>query len=669
VTDYALSTNLYGFAAITQGFVEWPSTTGEAETLRTIVPGDSIVPKFAGSPDLNLGDSLLGQQNYCTAIGVDLADASTAYEDLVKGGTAGVPYILHVTSLEEVPNHPTGIAWTRVGVQIEKLEYPLSTQEFLRLRAIPIELSAQFKGIAAPGRHIQELPAGAVAALLEAGSTNERSELLREYSLVEAIDSATALQELKNANRNLLLGDRVFITGHAGMLGVHEVRYGDLDAIGAQIASSPQELLELFEAAKARMTDSDSFAPSPGIAAAKEMIDLLEGPMSTIAIDNFSRFHDRYVLLNRRVNEALEIEKRPLVPGVGFPPPKKDDDGNEDDDEQTVELDELAALNGLDIQAVRDALPSDFELPDSVLAEAVTALRAGKHLLLSGPPGTGKTTLARALAQAVVEQQYDVATATADWTTFDTIGGYMPTQENQLSFEPGIVMRCLQRGWWLIIDELNRADIDKAFGPLFTLLSGDSKTSSRGIVLPFQEDGHSIEITRAETRAEGKGKYVVTPGWRLIGTLNVSDKATLFQLSFAFLRRFAVVDVPLPSEDGYRQWFAHQCAEIPDPAREEIVEAAIRLAFLPVALGPAILADIARFVTVGLTMTSTGVPTYEGPVAAFLTAVRLYAVPQYEGKTSSETATAIATLRGVWPEQDELDWARIEDAMSFVSIS
>jgi energy-coupling factor transporter ATP-binding protein EcfA2 len=667
--EYALSTNLYGLAAIESGFIEWPSTSGEAEVLRGMSTGDLIVPKFAQTPGWAVGEDQYAEQaEYCKSIGADVQQVLKNYEDLVQRGSRAVPMILRVTGRGEVLEHPSGQPWTRFPVAREHLDYPLSTYEFLRLRAVPIELAAQFKAIAAPGRHIQELPPGTAAAIREAASKPERDEELREYSVVEASSAESAVAELQNAGRSLLPGDRAFITAHAGMLGVHEVTAGGvLTPVGTPIAKSPQELRELFDAAKARMVDSDYFAPSPGIAAAKEISALLEGPLTVIALDNFSQFHDRYVLLSRRVTQALEIEKRPLPGGGTTATGGGIDDGG--DEPSIVEIDEMAALAGLDIQAVRKALPPNIVFPDAVLAEAVTALRARKHLLLSGPPGTGKTTLARALSEAVVQQQYDVATATADWTTFDTIGGYMPSPDTGLSFEPGLVLRCLQRGWWLIIDELNRADIDKAFGPLFTLLSGESKPAGRGTVLPFQEEGHNVEILRAEKREGSKSKYVLTPGWRLIGTLNVSDKASLFQLSFAFLRRFAVVDVPLPPEADYRAWFTGRCADITKPHKTAIIDAAMALAHGPVELGPAILEDIARFVSVGLLETSTGSPAFADPVEAFLVGVRMYAVPQYEGRTPAETSTAIAALRSVWPDRPAETWHALESAMSFVAVS
>jgi 5-methylcytosine-specific restriction protein B len=34
--------------------------------------------------------------------------------------------------------------------------------------------------------------------------------------------------------------------------------------------------------------------------------------------------------------------------------------------------------------------------------------------------------------------------------------------------------------------------------------------------------------------------------WRLIATMNTFDKASLFQLSYAFMRRFAFIEVPIP---------------------------------------------------------------------------------------------------------------------------
>jgi hypothetical protein len=221
-----------------------------------------------------------------------------------------------------------------------------------------------------------------------------------------------------------------------------------------------------------------------------------------------------------------------------------------------------------------------------------------------------------------------------------------------------------------VIDELNRADIDKAFGPLFTLLAGSgADRPNDGVVLPFVgQDGKNIELTWGATRAGGRGPFVLTPAWRLIGTLNVSDKATLFQLSFAFLRRFAVVDVPLPEETAYTELFRSRCEDIPEPQRSDIVKAAMLLAFGRRELGPAILLDIARFVSTGLTETVSGQP-YSDPIEAFLTAVRLYAVPQYEGAKLGDVEDAKTRMRGVWGNPPEAAWESLAAALDDVALS
>lgn len=537
--------------------------------------------------------------------------------------------------------------------------------KFLRLRAVPVTIAAQFKATVAPGRHLQELPDGAAEDVQEAASSADRGAHLRQYSLVQAASAEEAAEKIKGAGRELIRGDRVFIAAPGGLLGVHDITTeGELVAVGHPIPRTPEDLQDLFEQATARATDSDRFTPQRAIAAIREIKALLDSPEDFVSLDDFGRFHDRYHLLANKINQALEIAKRPLD---GQPPPPTPEDGEEE--ETDTEFDELAALQGLDVDAVRHELPDYMVLPDSVLEEAVTALRAGKHLLLSGPPGTGKSTVAEALCRAVVGNQYEVATGTADWTTFDTIGGYMP-DKGGLVFEPGIVLRCLQAGRWLVIDELNRADIDRAFGPLFTLLAGTGDDQpNRRAVLPYHRDGKNIEIRWAEKRAHSKGDYVLTPGWRMLGTLNVSDKASLFQLSFAFLRRFAVVDVPLPPREGYGAFFGEALGDLAEESRTKLVSAGMDLAFAGRQLGPAILRDIAQFVRIGMVETKTGSPTYGDPVDAFITAVRLYAVPQYEGAEASETIEVMKILQGAWPERPDEAWAPLAGALQAVSLS
>ena len=110
----------------------------------------------------------------------------------------------------------------------------------------------------------------------------------------------------------------------------------------------------------------------------------------------------------------------------------------------------------------------------SVYRQINAALGAGKqHLMFYGPPGTGKTTLSQLVA-GTLHDEYTMITGSADWTSQDVIGGYQPVGEGKIQFIPGILLQNFDRP--LIIDELNRCDIDKVIGPLFTVLSEQKTT-------------------------------------------------------------------------------------------------------------------------------------------------------------------------------------------------
>jgi MoxR-like ATPase len=249
----------------------------------------------------------------------------------------------------------------------------------------------------------------------------------------------------------------------------------------------------------------------------------------------------------------------------------------------------------------------------------------------------------------VVKSNYHVATATADWTTFDTIGGYLPDSNNGLRFSPGVVLRSLRTAGWLIIDEVNRADIDKAFGPLFTVLSGGEGTSGRSSVLPYATDEGPVVIKWMNALEASSSTYVITPSWRLIGTLNVADKATLFRLSFAFLRRFAVIDVPLPNPDDYRKLFEHWLSPASLPDSAELLAGSLAATSGHIPIGPAIGRDVAEFVVQGVAPTASDAPAFATPLDALAVAIRLFVVPQYEGQPVSDGDDLINRLRDAAP--------------------
>lgn len=205
------------------------------------------------------------------------------------------------------------------------------------------------------------------------------------------------------------------------------------------------------------------------------------------------------------------------------------------------------------LPAVTEDVAQALHMDRADLQEIVDLLQTRQQVVLYGPPGTGKTYLAKELAKHLVGDPSRVRLVQfhPSYSYEDFFEGYRPsqTEDGQPTFalKDGplrlLVAEAKQEesredAYFLIIDEMNRANIAKVFGELYFLLEYRKET----VRLQYQPET----------------AFYLPPNLFIIGTMNTSDRSIAL-VDAAIRRRFPFVELH-PSEQPVagvlKRWLA-----------------------------------------------------------------------------------------------------------------